>query len=103
MNQYPGNERRNLVNRHLVEALRGAIAEDEGNAGLSQRLHAETKLRLIRMSDEDLWELAKMTSTSLAKSEVKLAYQKYKEARAKAHATAGEWVGCLFIEDRSHE
>jgi len=43
---------------HLREALRGNIAETDGNIYLAKRLNAETKLRLIRMSDEELWRLA---------------------------------------------
>jgi len=30
-------------------------------SGLSYSLHAATKMRLISMSDEDLWELARVT------------------------------------------
>ncbi len=101
MNQHPGNERRNLVNHHLVEALRGAIAEAEGDVRLSQRLHAETKLRLIRMSGEDLWELAKRLSLSPENSAVEAAYQQYRKARFRAYETASEWIGYLLIDSNN--
>ncbi len=54
--------KRDFVKYHLREALRGAAAEADGDEDLSRRLRAETKLRLIGMSDEQLWELAKQTS-----------------------------------------
>ena len=102
MSQHPGNERRNLVNQHLVEALRGAIAEAEGNIRLSQRLHAQTQLRLIRMSDEDLWELAKQTSCSPRRS-VESVYKNYKQRVKELKETTSEWISSLLIEDKSHE
>jgi len=42
------------VKDHLREVLRGAIAGADGDKDLSWRLHAETKLRLMVMSDEEL-------------------------------------------------
>ena len=90
------------MNRHLVEALRGAIAEAEGNIRLSQRLHAETQLRLIRMSDEDLWELAKQTSCPPERS-VESVYKIYKQRIDELKATPSEWISSLLIEDKSHE
>ena len=45
---------RDFVKYHLHEVLRGAIAEANGDEALSHRLHAETKLRLMNMSDEEL-------------------------------------------------
>lgn len=50
------------VRYHLAEAMRGAAAEADGDEILSRCLRAETKLRLMSMSDEKLWELAKATS-----------------------------------------
>lgn len=47
---------------HLREALQASIAESNGDEALSRRLHAEAKLRLLNMSGEELWELAKQTS-----------------------------------------
>jgi hypothetical protein len=50
-----------VVKYHLREALRASLAESEGAPILSRNLHAETKMRLISMSEEDLWELAVVT------------------------------------------
>ncbi|GAH59993.1 unnamed protein product, partial [marine sediment metagenome] len=55
--------KRDFVKYHLHQALRAMRAELDGDEDLSRRLHAETKVRLIRMSDEELWELAKLTSS----------------------------------------
>ena len=45
---------RDFVKHHLREALRGGVAETNGDEASSRRLHTETKLRLINMSDEEL-------------------------------------------------
>ncbi len=45
---------RDFVKYHLHEVLRGAIAEANGDEALSRRLHTETKLWLVNMSDEEL-------------------------------------------------
>ncbi len=44
---------------HLLEAIRNGFAEAAEDEDLSQSLRAETRLRLIRMSDEELWGLLK--------------------------------------------
>lgn len=81
---------KNSVPNHIVEALCGAVAEAEGDEKLSRLLHAETKVRLIQMSDEELWELAKRTSHS--SQSLELIYKQYKQAREQATATAVEWT-----------
>jgi len=85
---------KNSVPNHIVEALCGAVAEAEGDEELSQRLHAETKARLIQMSDEELWELAKRTPHS---SSPELVYKRYKQAREQLRATATEWAADLLL------
>ena len=91
MNQQIKNMVEDSVSHHLVEALRGAIAEGEGNILLSRRLNAETKLRLIRMSDEELWELAKRTSSHPEHS-VESAYKSYKQKTKELEDKADEWM-----------
>jgi len=54
--------KRDLVHYHLVEVLRGAQAAADGDDDLARRLRAMTKLRLITMSEEELWRLAELTS-----------------------------------------
>ena len=82
------------VKYHLREALRGAAAEADGDEDLSQRLRAETRLRLIGMSDEQLWELAKQTSCP-PEMPVELAYKRHKQAIEELKATASEWMNDL--------
>jgi len=90
-----GEGMKNSVPNHIVEALRGAVAEAEGDEKLSRLLHAETKARLIQMSDEELWELAKRTSHSSQSRE--LVYKRYKQAREQLRATATEWAADLLL------
>ena len=91
MNDQIKNDAEASVSHHLVEALRGAIAEGEGDILLSRRLHAETKLRLIRMSDEELWELAKRTSSHPEHS-VESVYKSYKQKIKELEDKADEWM-----------
>lgn len=69
-----------------METLLGGGAEADGNDELSRRLRAKTKLGLISMSDEELWELARVTS-SPPERPPELAYQNYKQAIEKLRAT----------------
>ncbi len=48
------------LKHHLIEAVRAAAAETEGKEELARRLHAATRMRLIGMSDDELWDLAVM-------------------------------------------
>lgn len=82
------------VEHHMVEALPGALAEADGDENLSRRLRAETKLQLICMSDEELWEFAKLTS-SPPERPVKLACKGIKQAIVEIRATGSEWVNQL--------
>jgi hypothetical protein len=82
------------VEYHILEALRGAIAETEGDECLSRRLNAETKLRLIRMSDEEIRELAKVTSIP-KEQDVELVYKHFKTSIEELKATASTWIGDL--------
>ncbi len=80
-----------FVKYHLYQALLSGVADAGGNKALSRCLHAQAKLRLINMSDEELWELAKMTA-SPPERPAELAYQGYKRAIEKIRVTASEWL-----------
>ncbi len=86
-----------FVKYHLLKASLGVFAEADGNEALSWRLHAQTKLRLISMSEEELWELAKLTAYPPEKP-VELVYEECKRAIEKIKATASEWMKDLEIE-----
>ena len=52
------------LRNHLLETIRGGLAKTVGNEDLSRSLRAKARLRLIRMPDEELWELVKLTASS---------------------------------------
>jgi len=68
----------------MVQLLRQMVTGD-----LSRRLHVETKSRLINMSAEELWELAKLTA-SPPERPAELIYEGLKQAIEEHRATAGE-------------
>ncbi len=80
-----------FVNYHLREALNAAVAELDGDEDLSRQLHAETKVRLMYMTDEELWELAKITS-SPPETPVELAYEQFKQKIEELKATTSQWI-----------
>jgi len=90
---------RDLIRHHIVVALYAGQAEADGNEELSRCLHAETKFRLINMSDEELWELAKLTA-SPPERPVELIYEGLKQAIEEHRATAGEWTNDLTRKER---
>ena len=86
---------------HLHEALRSNIADAEGNVCVARRLNAETKLRLMRMSDEELWELARLTSCPPERS-IEATYVSYKQRIEELETTSGNWMrdlGYISITD----
>ncbi len=88
---------RDFVKYHLHVVLRGAIAETNGDEALSRCLHAETKLRLMNMSDEELREIAKQT-LSPPERPVELVYKGIKQEIEKVKATATKWMNDLVKE-----
>jgi len=89
------------LRHHIIWAVRGGAADADGNEDLSRRLYAETKLRLICASDEELWELAKLLSFS--QMPVELAYEETKRAIDEHKATVSEWIRDLGKEPVSDE
>jgi PleD family two-component response regulator len=90
---------RDFIEYHIEKALLGALAESVGNEDLSRRLNAQTKLRLITMSDEELLELARLTADSSDKT-VKQVYKESKWWIEEHKATANEWINDLKKEWR---
>ena len=80
-----------FIKYHLHEAIYAAAAEADGDEDLSRQLHAGTKSRLISMTDDELWELAKLTAFP-PKLPVELAYKRYKQKIEELKATASEWM-----------
>jgi len=79
-----------IIKYHLLQALAASIAEIEGDEAQSRRLHAEVRLRLINMSDEELWELARVAKPP--EQTIEASYMKFKEAVEEHRATASEWM-----------
>jgi len=86
--------KQDFIKYHLIEALHGAVAESNDDEDLSRRLHAETKLRLMGMSDEELWELAKLTADPPLRP-IELAYKGFKRRVEELRTTASEWMNDL--------
>jgi len=84
-----GNQ--DFVIYHLVEALESGLAELTGDETRAKRLRALTKLRLISMSDNELWELSSITSCPPARS-VEMAYRGHKSTVERLSATANQWL-----------
>ena len=83
-----------VVHYHLREALQAGLTEMGDNRESAGCLHAETKMRLISMSEEELWELAKQTSCPPERP-VELVYKGIKQAIEEHRATASEWMNDL--------
>lgn len=79
------------LKHHLIEAVRAAAAEAEGKKELARCLHAATKLRLINMSDDELWELALILAIPQGKP-VQQAFHEFKQAVEEHKATRKEWM-----------
>ncbi len=88
---------RDFVKYHLRMALLGSLAEANGDQVLSWRLHAEVRLQLISMSDEELWELAKITA-SYPERPVEQAYGDHKRKIEELRTTISEWINDLQTE-----
>ena len=88
---------RDHVRFHLRKATLASIAESDGNENLSRRRHAEVKLRLISMSDEELWELAERTADPPMRP-VEMSYQEHKRKVEKLRETASDWTKDLLRE-----
>ena len=83
--------KQDFVKYHLREALCAGIAQMGSDMRLAKRLQAEVKLRLIGMSDDELWELAKLTADPPLRP-VELAYEDHKRRVEELRATASEWM-----------
>ncbi len=79
---------KDLVKYHIYESMIASILEMRGDEASSHRLKAEIKSRFINMSNEELWELALLTSSPPERTVV--VYQRYKETRDKLKETTSK-------------
>lgn len=83
-----------VVRYHLMETLRAAKTEDEH---LTRRLRAETRMRLVSMSEDELWKLARVTGLPEQTFEETRAC--FKETIDNFKASASEWMKDLENHD----
>ncbi len=88
-----------FVTWHVLEALRAAKAEIEEDELVSRRLKAQTKLRFVNMSDDELWELANMAATPHRPAE--FVYLDLLRDREHLAATTEEWMHDINIDNCS--
>ena len=86
-----------FTRRHIIWALCAGAADADGDEDLSRRLRAQTKLRLITMSNEELRELAELNSSPPEKP-VELVYKGFKQAIEEHRATVSEWTKGIVKE-----
>ena len=95
---------REIIEYHLVEALRALEAEENGELELAQYLRAQTKSRLMNMSDKELWELANITAAPPEKP-VSQAFKELKATREDLRNKTLGWermLGFTPIMQTSH-
>ena len=83
-----------LVKYHVQSAIRAAIAESNGLKEEAKRLRAQGNLRLMVMSDAELWELARMLSHPPARTSQSV-YRELTESIRERRRNAGEWMDAL--------
>jgi len=79
-----------VIRYHLLQGLLASIAEMNGDEVRAQRLRAEMRYRLINMSDDELWELARLTRRP--EESLDSAYHRFKQVVEECRATASEWM-----------
>lgn len=86
-----------FVEQHIVDCLRAAVVEANGEEAKASRLRAQAKLRLVCMTDEEVWELAERTSFPPKRSPED-AYHDIKQTIAEYRATSEQWLSKSFGE-----
>ncbi|MDD5093951.1 MAG: hypothetical protein PHV74_06185 [Dehalococcoidia bacterium] len=85
----------NFVEQHIIDCIRAAMVEARGEEQKAARLRAQGKLRLVCMSDEEIWELANRTCCP-PRRPAEDAYYDIKQTIAEYRATTDEWLGKAF-------
>jgi len=88
----------NFLANHILESVCAAAAEADGNEDLANSLRAQLRLRLLTMSDEEIWELARLISSPPAVPS-EWAYGQIEEAIKDHSATANQWLKNLYTKD----
>lgn len=91
----------NFVEQHIVDCIRAAVVEANGDERKASQLRAQAKLRLVCMSDDEVWELA-LKTCSPPKRTAKDAFYDIRQTIVDYKATADEWVNQASFET-AHE
>ncbi len=83
-----------LVRFHIQSAIRAALAESNGLKEEAVRLRAQGNLRLMIMSNTELWELARMLSHPPART-IESVHRELMDSIIERRKTAREWTGEL--------
>ena len=86
-----------FVENHIVDCLRAAIVEASGDQQRATKLRAQAKLRLVCMTDDEVWELAKRTCFPPKRS-AEEAYWDIKETIAEYRQMSDQWLSKSFGE-----
>ncbi|MFA4835812.1 MAG: hypothetical protein WC749_07080 [Dehalococcoidia bacterium] len=91
-----------FVDQHILGAVYAAVVEANGHEDEARRLNAHTKLRLIMMSDAEVWELAGKVAYLPDKPSEKV-FAEIREAIAEYRATADTWISDVYGAANSRE
>lgn len=90
--------RRNFVGHRILSSLCAGIAEVTGDEKLAQRVCAQTRLRLITMSDEEIWQMAEVCSLhDRSPTQVYEQYVQIKRSIEEHKATFDTWRNDLLM------
>ena len=90
-----------FVEYHIVDCIRVAIVEANGEKEQAARLRAQARLRLVCMADDEVWELAKKTCFP-PKRTAEDAYHDIKQTIEEYKTTAGAWLNRAFVENSTN-
>ena len=89
--------REQFVEQHIVDCVRAAVVEANGEEKRAERLRAQAKLRLVSMTDDEVWELAKKTCFP-PKRTAEDAYRDIKQTIEEYKESADTWLSRAFVE-----
>ena len=89
-------EKHNLVRYHVQSSIRATIAEFSGNKDEAKKLRAQGNLRLVTMSEDELWELATVLSHNPSRP-AEVVYDEIQTVIEEQKKTAYKWISLLTI------
>lgn len=84
-----------FIEQHIIDCVRAAIAEAGGDEKKAARLRAQSKLRLICMTDEEIWELAEQTCCPPQRTAIQ-AYGDLKRTIIEYKETSDKWIDLTY-------